>query len=515
MNDEGRGGQLTSTDAQWPDQFQPADEISLFDLWNVLIRHRLVIVFSVLLFGGGAAAYGFLHKATYDFRTAIEIGSYVAQKQEGEVREFVESPSIVKHKLEEVYVPYVISEQKDSKDRAGIKHIGVSTKEDSAVFVLSTEAQPESDKAVKQVHQKVVDLLIKDHDRITQTLREQQQAKIASAQAELNHFIDKRVRSVAILKLKSQLEDAKRQLAAMADNHRQQLQQLKSQLEAAKLNAQNVKGDAYQLKLARLEQKVQDARLHISDLKGKQALLQQRVARVADRRKLTQQQMDEARNTVQQLRSGKDDLVASVDGGSDTMAVMLIGTEVSKAEDRLWNLRRTLAVSLPDQRDELQNKLEQNSRNLDSAKSELAARQKELNEYKAAHKQSVQDVESKVADLQTQLKNADADYKRRREQQQLTVKKLQANIDKEQADVDLKTALRRQDVNQLKARKADIRDTRALYVGVRSPNQAGTGPVMLTALGTILGGMIGVFGAFFREFTQRARFAREQQSWEQ
>jgi len=502
-------------DAQWPEHYQPADEISLFDLWNVLIRHRLIIVFSVLLLGGGAAAYGLLRKETYNFRTAIEIGSYVADRQEGKVREFVEEPSIVKHKLEEVYVPYVISQQKSTGDEAGIKSIDVSTKEDSAVFVLSTEAQPTSDKAVKRVHQHVVDLLIKDHDRITQTLRQQQQAKIASAQAELNHFIDKRVRSVAMMKLKSKLEDAKRQLSAMADNHRRHMQDLKDKLKMARLHAENVKGDAYEVKLARLKQKVQDAEMHISDLEGKRSLLQQRVDRLTDRRKLTQAQMDQARKTIEQLRSSQDNMAASVKDGSDTMAAMLIGTQVEKAEDRLWDLRRSLSVSLPDKRDELQSKLEQTGRDLESAKSELAARQKELKEYKTTHRQSVQAAESKVSALQTEIGNTESAYQRRREQQQLKIKKLQGNIDKERADVDLKTALRKQDVNQLKARKADIRDTRALFVGVRSAHQAGPGVVMLAALGTILGGMIGVFGAFFREFTQRARYARQQESWEQ
>lgn len=444
----------------WADARFPGadrDEISLFDLWNVLVRRRWVVAAVTAAVFAAAVGAVALMPATYNFKTAIEIGSFVKATRDGEERRFVEPPAIVEHKLLEAYVPLVRSELAEQAED-GVPRISVTTKDDSAVFVLSSEAVPEEASVLEAIHQRVASLLLDDHHRVTATVLAEQQSRLEAKRSELEHLNSESVREVRIGNLERRHAQARRQLAALDDQFR--VQQLDRQAAIGEL-----KGS-------------------IATAKNQLETLQARRERLTERRELLKEQVAATREQLDALRQARADALPEAAQGSNAMAVLMVGSEVVATENRLWELERELRLALAAQREDLDQKI-------------------------AANRIRQSNLQARLSELEAQVTKDKADHERAVGAKRAEVQQLGLEVSKGREDYKLAQARLRQQVRSMEADLEDVRETRTVYVAARSADSNGPGLAVAGALGGVLGLMLGVFAAFFTEFARRAREHRQ------
>lgn len=163
--DDGR--EVMRRDAQWPAAQQADDEISLFDLWAVLVRRWWLIVGVTVLTTVLAAAYAASKTDQYDYSLAVEIGSRATP--DGELRP-IESPDAVVAKLEENYVVRAITQYLEKNpDLSWEPRISASSPEGSGIVVLSASGTTARQDVYQSIFSSALVELKADHSRVIET----------------------------------------------------------------------------------------------------------------------------------------------------------------------------------------------------------------------------------------------------------------------------------------------------------------------------------------------------------
>jgi uncharacterized protein involved in exopolysaccharide biosynthesis len=143
------------------------DEISLIDLWGVLIRRKTILgsVFAVCLAGAVAAAL--IKNDKYLYSTSLEIGAVI---ENGE-RVLIDSPDTVLSKIKEGYIPAVLSEYAKSASDAADIEITVRLPKNSEIVVIESTGKESVGDTLKALEGKVIDLVKLDHSRIIEVTK--------------------------------------------------------------------------------------------------------------------------------------------------------------------------------------------------------------------------------------------------------------------------------------------------------------------------------------------------------
>ncbi|MDN5848230.1 MAG: Wzz/FepE/Etk N-terminal domain-containing protein [Nitrococcus sp.] len=115
----------------------PDDEISLFDLWAVLVRRRWLMAAVFLIVLALTVAYTLLLPDVYTYSGSLEIGQII----EGNSLVPIETPEAVQAKLAQVYIPAVIRERMDSAPANA--HLEAAVIEGTTMVTLTAKAPAE------------------------------------------------------------------------------------------------------------------------------------------------------------------------------------------------------------------------------------------------------------------------------------------------------------------------------------------------------------------------------------
>jgi len=212
------------------------DEISLIDLWLVLVKRKRIII-AVL----GACVLAGLFVALlmpkeYRFNTSIEIGSRVIQNNV----QPIESPETVLAKIQESYVPLVQHNYlKQQAEDERVYEVTARVPKGSQLIVLESRGAEEYGDRYKELQQQVVDEVKKDHQRILGIIRKELEIVRNEAVHKLEELKDhnnlllsreKRLDEVTVL-IKRQIEGAKLDLQ---DAEKNRLRSIKEAINAEK-----------------------------------------------------------------------------------------------------------------------------------------------------------------------------------------------------------------------------------------------------------------------------------------
>lgn len=451
MTDSERGGPLTTADAQWPEEYRSDDEISLFDLWLVLIRRRWVVIAVGAVIFALAAAFAFMKEQTFEYSTAIEVGSFVRSGPNGSERVPIQPPKTVQQRLSAAFIPMARNEIDTPENRA--PRVNLSFEDGSDVLVLRTEAPEAEQERVKQLHQHIVDLTVQAHDDIVRTERADRKRALDQREQQLEYVKNNIIEQSRIQPVKESVEEAKRRLESIRTNYQAQRVQLENQRENTKLN--------------------------LADLEDQRDLLKAKVKRLEEERALIQQQLDKSQSVLQDLLSMRARATEEVSGSPQAMSLLMMSTQVEQARERVDNLETRLEIALPQRGDELQNQLDDNTRAQSRTRNELAALEKRLAKLENDFQSDLADQRAQVASATTNLEQEKLQYSKSVEDQQLSVRAAENNLE-------------------------EIIPTRGVYVALKSLEPAGPGKAVILVLGLLLGGMLGIFAAFVVEFVSRA-----------
>jgi len=156
--------------------YYPDDEISLIDLWNVLLRRRLLILGLTVLCVAVAILYSILATPVYESRAVVLIGKAASIGP-------VENPDEMVQRLRQDY--RVGDESEGEREMPYVEAISLNKREADAVVTISARA--ETPQEASQFLGQVVDGLLEEHEtwfkQTVRLLRDRMDTLVAQSQA--------------------------------------------------------------------------------------------------------------------------------------------------------------------------------------------------------------------------------------------------------------------------------------------------------------------------------------------
>jgi len=239
------------------------DEISLFDLYDALMRRRWLIVGVTAAVAALAFGYALIRPDTFRYRQVLEVGSRLSG---GEVR-LIESPSSVAAKLNENYIPAEVHEwaanrsSDDTSDTGWEPDVEASVPSDAQLVVLSAVGTPERGETITRIMERAARAMKKDHNRVIETIQEEIRSKLTDLHNQVEGAKDKRERLQAQLKRVGERESLIKEQVV-------ELKQSIAEAEASRRDAnQNLDGASQAMTLLMLSNELRQARERLAELR--------------------------------------------------------------------------------------------------------------------------------------------------------------------------------------------------------------------------------------------------------
>ncbi|MCC6207808.1 MAG: hypothetical protein IT488_06620 [Gammaproteobacteria bacterium] len=434
------------------------DEISLIDLWLVLMRSKWLL-FAGLVFGVGAATLAvFLIPGKSELNTTIEIGSLPADGASVPL----ESPASIKVKLENSYIPLTQRrfQEKYGESSGKLLAVNVTLPKDSNLIVLESRA-PEQDFDGRYVefHREISRLLVNEHERKLAVQRHRLETDMARARMVLEALREKKGLEVKQLALESKYRQAEADMERLRDPR------------------------IFDARRGALENQIQAAKLKSESLKDQEQLLSTRLTQLDTQKGLLESQISRLDSQVRGAGEARLRAVSEVTDESRAMTQLMIDNELRASSDRLASLRERLLVGSPNDVLELNNKIEENKRAQLLQRNEIRESEAQMDQFLREHEISIQEQENRMPELKAQMALLMAEHDHSVREQEYAVKELESQLEY-------------------------FTDTRVVSEPVRSNRNPGAPSSVILALGAICGLMLGVFAALFAEFLRKAAMAR-------
>lgn len=175
------------------------DEVPLAEIWNALVRHKLLISTIVIVFASVGIVHSLFSPLIYEYTTVIEVGTrYSASRSDLEGRlELIEPIETVRAKVAGGYIAQVLQEHYKKTSDARRYAIKVEVPKNSQIIILESKGAADSEAIYISLHETVVDRIRQDHFRAQEALHKDLEARL-----------DMQQRSLAELRQQAQLFDA-------------------------------------------------------------------------------------------------------------------------------------------------------------------------------------------------------------------------------------------------------------------------------------------------------------------
>lgn len=334
-----------------------SDEISLVEVWLVLVRHKWTIIGIFLFVLGVGSVYAFIRSPNYMYSTSVEIGTtLVDTKGAGLQPQLIEPPAAVQAKLESSYVPIVLNKFRDEKPSNFLPDIEIKVPKDSQIVILRSRGKVGDEEIVKNLHQQVVQELITDHKRQLRFPREQLDGALAQEQLKLNALENQQIFAV----------------------------QLKAQ-----------------------QGKIEQAKLALANLKDQARALTAEKQGLTEKKKLYEKQIKELSEFLAKATSRKPSAEKEVADEAAALTFLMVNNQLENTRARLADVEEKLLVDLKYKVEEVENKFRENQRQqkdrtrvIDELQSVLVKLKLEHTQAQDAQKQVLKDLRGRIATLQ-------------------------------------------------------------------------------------------------------------------
>lgn len=511
MNEETEvNGNSNNQIYQYP-QYQE-DEISLVDIWLVLMRRKRVVAFITVLFIIAGLAFWATKTRKKLYTTSIEIGNIITKddtKQPIEAREAVET------RLRNTILPDLRNQlankfEKNVNDIPKMQ-VEIPEEEETGNFVfLETKIVPRDQEINKALHQGVIDRLSSVHDRIFDVYKKRFQARLSKMEVDLQELKDKQLFQLRELKAEARLENAinaleeKKEAFPIKQQKREHnLEQKQEALEMAKI--------AFEVEKQSLEHKIRRTEENITALRNQKKRLKARMKRISIEENLYRNQLDDIHSWMNNAKNSQESLYKSVKKDTNlALAALMLGNQAENARKQFSEVQRRLSIQLPEKRSQLEEKIEEKERKILETQEKVSVLKSQLDKLKKDHTADINKRKREIAQLKNAIEKAASDHKRAVESAKKKIEQFNVELKELQADHQRKIERKKQEIELFKTEGERMTATTAPAAVVPSKT-IGRGGAMIGALSLCLGLMVGVFGAFFREFLAIAK----ERAWEQ
>lgn len=430
------------------------DEISLYDLWAVLVQRRWVLLGVALAVSAAGLIYALSKPPAYRYTTVLEVGRFpVGDPLDNDrAMRYLQPPEEVSLKLDEVHIPNAVQPQGEEQNTTPLR---VENPPEGGLVLLHSEANESRAERIRATHRAVVDALLADHRELAAREEQRRQLMLDRARRGLQHLEDPRIRQSRIGPRERAVAEAEQALVTLDED--------------------------YRMRKLDLENEIQAKERELASLVEKRRHLEREEGRLETLGELLAQQIEEGKRLAGMLESTRSGAQEAVGRAPDeAFGLLLVTAQLERAARRLAGLRERSAVELPRETDRLAERLSENARRQSTVAEQFEVLNARLRHASAAYNSEKARLSRQLQAAETTLRETKATYER-----------------------DVATA--RGVVDEARLAVDEVLHTEAVAVAKRSAHPVGAGSGLVGALSVILGLMLGVFAAFFAEFVSRAR----------
>ncbi|NOQ88507.1 MAG: hypothetical protein GQ550_06235 [Gammaproteobacteria bacterium] len=442
---------------QYPVPVYAEDEISLIDLWLVLVRRKKIIV-SILAISfllGIAAAL--LIPKKYNYSSTIEIGTTIDNSGEATQTRLIDDPQTVLAKIQESYISLVQHDYAlQNPDDDHVYGVKVRIPKNSKIIVVEAKGTEKQENIYKSLLQNIVDRVVKDHKRIMDVNRSRIDLLLMQEELKLDELQDP-----AYLGTKKQA--------------------LEKQLTLAKVKQEELEDPRIlAVPKSRLDAKLSQAKKKQVDLKDEAKFIKSKLARLDEVDKLLSKQIKDLDEQIKAALVHRQQVLKSINDEAIAMTMLMLDNEVQQNRDRLARLEERFHITQNNLREEYINNMAANLRQ--------------------------QSVQSKiVSEIQSEYQKITLDNTRNQQRNKPDLLKLQFDIDKLLADNKRDIIQQKQTIVDFQVQLENIRGTASIIPPIKSLKSVGISKKVLLILSLFVGLMTGVFVAFIAEFLNKAK----------
>ncbi|MFW5908951.1 MAG: Wzz/FepE/Etk N-terminal domain-containing protein, partial [Desulfosalsimonas sp.] len=289
------------------------DEISLIDLWMVLMKRKKVIFAVTLLCILGGFAFWLTRSPQERYITSIEIGRYLNENRE---LERIETRESIDTRLRNSIMPSLRNEVAEKfelpLEQLPKVNVRVPEKEGTGDFVfLETTTTPEKKEIVDALHKGSFERLEKIHSDMLNIRKQRFSVRKSIMEMDLEELKDEtRLRLLQASK-KTELEKAENKLEERKEVFPIEHQERKHELELHKDGLEAAK-DEFKTEEQNLEHSIRRTEDKIKQLSQEKERLQDRLKRVSVEEELFKGEIEDLENWMKNARDSQQDLYGTV-----------------------------------------------------------------------------------------------------------------------------------------------------------------------------------------------------------
>lgn len=425
------------------------DEISLIDLWLVLARHKeWLFGFTLLgLVGGGLFAYTQTTKYTYT--STIKLGNTY---KDGSGMQPIESPDTSLAKLEQAYIPQAMGEL------GAATNVTTSIPKGSQLIVLESIGTEKMKDPITQLHTKVANLLINDHNTAYLAHKASLESEIARAKLAFN------------------IASGKNNLEALRGETRQKL-------EAAQLELKTLNDPAsQQIPRKELSNSILTAENNLAGLGNEEKLIRSKQQQLATETELLSTEISRLQNSIDNSARQINRATQGADNEGKTVSLLLIDNSMQQQQIRLSELQNRLRVKIPNEQANLAKDLE------------------EVLQLRKAQTEAINLLNAKLSQLAE-------DQKRAITRKSIELRPIELELTSIGNKYTLDVAENQTKIEEL-SRQLDLIQNTSLISNGLAVKKKSASPITYSVLGTIMGAILGIFAVMVISFLTKVKQAQ-------
>ena len=381
------------------------DEISLIDLWLVLVKRKKFILFTTVGMLVLGLAYVLFTPKKYVFHTALEIGTTLVRTSDGLATQLIDRPETVIAKLQESYIPATQHELAQRQgDERWMPDVEARIAKKSQIVTIEAKGSANREKDYLTMLNHILGRLKADHQRQTRVVRAQLSIELALAKVRQEAVEDPTSLQTKINVLDTELKQSMIRLEELRDKRILAVprQRIEAELERNKNKLLNLKDSArlLQAKYKRLDE--------IDELLKKQI-----------------RELDKQNNEALLQRSKAS---KNITNAPSAMTLMMIDNEIQKNKTRLANLEERLFIDQKNAREALEKELEDNRRTQDVQAKVIETTRDELAKLSLDNKRAQQRLIPQITEITERIKKTKADQARAIDTQRQKIKEIQTRL---------------------------------------------------------------------------------------
>ena len=327
------------------------DEIDLVDLFLILLKRKWLIGLTTalcILLGGGYLLY---KTENYQYVTTLQIGTLLEGVGEQAKKSLIETPEIVKVKLDSVYIPQAVKKLMDAHDGRRIKAES-NVQKDSNILLIKSNGAFEDESIIRSFHTQVVDPVLEEHQRIMS--------------------------------------------ASMKEFH--------IQAEQARLRLKELKDpQIYLFEDKVLQNQIGQAQAKLVELNDQKQLLMSKEKRLIDTQRIVNEQIQKVEKNLDLAYAERPEAKEEVNDEAKALTFLMLNSQIEQNERQLADLKERSQVTIEDQKQVLENKLSENRRQHALQKEKISELQSKLKKQQAERLSSMQKQQNVIDDVESKI----------------------------------------------------------------------------------------------------------------